>query len=184
VHEGAAPSTVHPLVQRHLEAANMTELAYKELITDIAHELIAQIAPQELPLFRPTSEAFINNLGNGLTRRDTTDDMLGFGLDTAIDFLTPVVLALTTEVVKFLAEKAKESIKEASGELIAKFIKRMFNRIPSTEEDKSTPLVLSPEELVQLRQLMLETTEQLRLPKEKTTLLVNAIVGRLAVPHN
>jgi hypothetical protein len=169
-------------VQRHLEAANMTELAYKELITDIAHELIAEIAPRELPLFRPTSEAFINNLGRGLNPRNATDEMLGFGLDTAIAFLTPVVLALTTEVVKFLAEKAKESIKEASGELITKIIKGVFNRIPPTGQDKSTPLVLSREELVQLRQLMVETARHLRLPKEKTGLLVNAIMGRLAVP--
>jgi hypothetical protein len=161
----------------------MNELAYKELITDIAHDLIAQIAPQELPLFRPTSEAYLRNLGQGFTPRHATDDMLGFGLDTAITFLTPVVLAVATEAVKFLAEKVKESVKEASGELVTKFVKELFNRIPPAGEDKSTPLVLSQEELVQLRQLMVETAKHLRLPKEKTGLLVNAIMGRLAVPE-
>jgi hypothetical protein len=160
----------------------MTDATQHQLISDVAHEVITEIAPRELPLFRVTSKTYLDNLDEGLKPLNAIDQMLGFGLDTAITFLTPVVLALTTEAVKFLAEKVKESVKEASGEMITKFVKKMFNRIPPTEEDKSTPLVLSREELVQLRQLMVETARHLRLPKEKTGLLVNAIMGRLAVP--
>jgi hypothetical protein len=163
----------------------MTDRTEHQLICDIAHEVITEIAPGELPLFRVTSKTYLENLDEGLKPRKPTDKMLGFGLDTAITFLTPVVLALTTEVIKFLVEKVKESIKEASGELITKFVKEMVKRIPPTEErDRKTPLALSREELVELRQLLLETAKHLRLPKEKTELLVNAIVGRLAIANS
>jgi hypothetical protein len=162
----------------------MTDATQHQLISDIAHEVVTEIAPGELPLFRVTSKTYLENLDEGLKPRKPTDKMLGFGLDTAITFLTPVVLAFTTEAVKFLAERVKESVKEASGELITRIIKKIFNRIPPTEEDKSPPLVLSLEELMQLRQLMVETAKHLRLPQEKTELLVNAIMGRLAVPNS
>jgi hypothetical protein len=160
----------------------MIDATQHQLISDTAHEVITEIAPRELPLFHITSKTYLENLDEGLKQRKPTDTMLGFGLDTAITFLTPVVLALTTEVVKFLAEKAKESIKEASAELITKFVKEMFKRIPSTEErDQETPLALSREELVELRQLMLETAKPLGLPNDKMELLVNALVGKLAI---
>jgi hypothetical protein len=156
----------------------MTDAAQHQLIRDIAHELIAQIAPRELPLFGPASAAFFNPDSKPVPPSTPRDEMLGFGPDTAITFLTPVVLALTTEAVKFLMEKVKESIKEASGELITKWVKKIFN---TEERAKNTPLALSREELVQLRQLMVETAKHLRLPNDKTELLVNTIVGQLAL---
>ena len=163
----------------------MTDATQHQLISDIAHELIADIAPRELPLFHLTSEVYIKNLDRGDEPPEPTDEMLGFGLDAATTYLTPVVLALTTEVVTFLAKKAKESIKEESGELVTKFVKEMFKGVPPTEErDKKTPLALSREELVQLRQLMVETAKHLRLPKDKTELLVNAVVGSLAITES
>jgi hypothetical protein len=160
----------------------MTDATQHQLISDIAHELITEIAPGELPLFRVTSEAYFENLDKELKLLEPTDEMLGFGLDMAITFLTPVVLALTTKVVTFLADKVRESIKEASGELVTKFVEKMFKSNPPTEErDKKTPLTLSGEELAQLRQLMLDTAKRLRLPNDKTESLVNAIVAKLAI---
>jgi hypothetical protein len=91
----------------------MTDVTQHQLISDIAHELIAQVAPRELPLFRPTSQAYFENLKGEVQSSKSKDEMLGFGPDTAITFLTPIVLALTTEVFKFLADKVKESVKEA-----------------------------------------------------------------------
>jgi hypothetical protein len=160
----------------------MTDATQNQLISDIAHELITEIAPGELPLFPVTSEVYFENLDKGLKLLEPTDEMLGFGSDTAITFLTPVVLALTTKVVIFLADKVRESIKEASGELVTKFIKEMFKSIPPTEEqEKKTPLILSREQLSQLRQLIFETAKHLRLPSDKTESLVNAIVTKLVI---
>ena len=158
----------------------MIEVTQRPLISDIAHELIAQIAPRELPMFRPTCEAYFEDPEKIFEA--PKDNRLGFGLDTAIAFLTPVVLAVTTGVVKFLAEKVKESLKEASAELVAKLVKKMFNGRPlPAEGDKNKPLALSHEELAQLRQLMVEMAKRLRLSKDQTELLVSAVVGRLAI---
>jgi hypothetical protein len=166
----------------------MTDATQHQLISDIAHEVITEIAPRELPSFPLTSKAYfasINDPGEGGEPPKPKDEMLGFGLDTAVTYLTPVILALTTEVVTFLAKKVKDSIKEESGELVTKFVKEMFKRIPPAEErDKKAPLAVSREELVQLRQLMLETAKHLRLPNDKTELLVNAVVGKLVIAES
>jgi hypothetical protein len=47
-----------------------------------------------------------------LSARAGKDEVLGFGLAEAATFLTPLVLAVITEVVKFLAEEVKQSLKD------------------------------------------------------------------------
>jgi hypothetical protein len=59
----------------------------------------------------------------------------------------------------------------------------MFKRISPKEEEKEVSLKLSREEIIELRKLMLETAKQLRLPEDKTDLLVHAMVGRLAITN-
>jgi hypothetical protein len=153
------------------------------LISDISRGLVEEIAPQELPLFRITSKVYFEEPEKVFEDRKHHDNVLAIGLGDTITFLTPVVLAITTQVIKFLAEKAQKSIQEQSEEIIAKFVKSMFKRISPKEEEKEVSLKLSREELIELRKLMLETAKQLRLPEDRTDLLVNAMVGRLAITN-
>ncbi len=162
----------------------MTDLTRDQLIRDIARDVVGQIAPQELPLFRATSEAYFKNPREVLEGKKPRDETLGFGLETAVAFLTPVVLAVATEVVKFVAERIKESLKEEGAGIVTELIKKMFKRFRSTGEERGkAPALapLSPEQLAQVRQRAIEKACQLNLPEVQARLLADAIVGSLAV---
>ena len=159
------------------------------LVSDIAYELVQEIAPRELPLFQITSKAYFEKPDKVFEEFIHHGGILNFGLDSVTIFLTPAVLAVTNKVITFLWNKVKEAIQEESEEIINKFVKDMFKSIPykkkqgKERQDEKTSLKLSREELVQLHQIMLETAKQLRLPQHETELLVNAMVGRLVTTN-
>jgi hypothetical protein len=88
------------------------------LISDISCGLVEEIAPQELPLFRITSKVYFEEPEKVFEDRKHHDNVLAIGLGDTITFLTPVVLAITTQVIKFLAEKAQKSIQEKAKKLL------------------------------------------------------------------
>jgi len=65
-----------------------------QLVADLARDMVAEIAPQELPTFRAQSEAYFKDPERALKGQAGKDDMLGFGVGAAVTFLTPVVLAV------------------------------------------------------------------------------------------
>ncbi len=85
----------------------MTDSTHNQLVIDLGRDLISRIAPQEIPIFRANSEAYFKDPQKTLSARAGKDETLGFGIGEAAAFLTPVVLAVTTEVIKFLAEEVK-----------------------------------------------------------------------------
>src|SRR2546425_11933887 len=93
----------------------MTDIYHQQLIADVARELVTQTAPQELPLFRRLSETYFKNFkAPSQTRVDQVpkDEKLGFGMGEAVMFLTPIILAVGTEVVQYLAEQVVKTVKE------------------------------------------------------------------------
>ena len=83
----------------------MTDKTENQLIAELARDLISQTVPQELPLFRANSEAFFSNPEKLLAGQKGKDEMLGFGVGEAITMLSPVILMVTSEIVKFLIEE-------------------------------------------------------------------------------
>ena len=68
------------------------------LVEALARSAVEQVAPEELPLFRATSEAYFadpSSLEPGRSR----DDMLGFGVDAALVLVSPVALQVAKEVI-------------------------------------------------------------------------------------
>ncbi len=160
----------------------MTNATENQLVSDVAHDLLNQLAPQELPLFRATSEAYFKNPQKALKGQLARDETLGFGSGEAAILLTPLVLAVTTEVVKFLAEEIKKSVKEESSSLISASVKKVFKKFrPQEKADKKTPPPLSPEQLAQVREIALKKARQLKLPEARAKLLADSVVGSLAV---
>lgn len=81
----------------------MTDVAQKELIASIARDLIAQTAPQELPLFRTTSEAYFKNPEKMLKGQAGKDEALGFGvMETASAIMaSPIVSGTFPENIAY-----------------------------------------------------------------------------------
>lgn len=159
----------------------MTDKTENQLIAELARDLISQTAPQELPLFRANSEAFFTNPEKLLAGQKGKDEMLGFGAGEAIAMMTPAILAVTGEVVKFLAEEFKKTAKDESTAFVSETVKKMFKKFRPEEKKENSPAPLTPEQLNQVRELALKKARHLKLSDARCKLLADALVGSLAV---
>jgi hypothetical protein len=160
----------------------MADPTQAQLIAELSRDLVAQTAPQELPLFRPISEAYFKDPEKTLKREAGKDEMLGFGAGVAVTFLTPIVLAIMTQVVSFLIEEIGKSLRSEGSSLTSDIVKRMFRKFRGGESPEGkAPPALTPQQLAQVRELALEKAQQLNLPPNQAGLLADSIVGSLAV---
>lgn len=156
----------------------------QQLLSDIARELIADIAPQELPLFRATSAAYFADPERVEKERGGNDAMLGFGVDAAIASWTPIVLTVTSAVVGFLREEIKDSAKGETSGLVGAWMKQLFKKFRPPDDGEGTVPPLTPEQLTQVREQALKKARQLKLPPGQAGMLADAIVGGLAVSRS
>jgi hypothetical protein len=149
-----------------------------ELTVELARSAVAEIAPEELPLFAATSAAYRRDPGaiDGARGRD---EVLGFGAETAAA-LAPVALSVAGAVVEFVAGQVMEAVKGEAAGAIQRAVKRLFRLGGDEDEQADPPPRLSAEQLQQVRAVALERAKALQLPARKAELLADALVGRLA----
>src|SRR5512135_1499250 len=146
----------------------MTEIADEQLIDEVARGLIADLAPQELPLFRANSAAYFKDPEKALQGQPAKDEMLGFGAGDAVVLLTPIVLAVISDVIAFLIEEVKKAAQAESARWIDDTVKAMFKKFRRAEkEEKGKPLPLTPEQLAQVRSIVVKKARQLKLSDER-----------------
>ena len=159
----------------------MTVSDQDQLIADWARDIVAQSAPEELPLFRAKSVEYFKNPNKSLKGQKSKDNMLGFGAGEAVILVTPYVLTIATQVIKFVAEELSKALATQSTDVIGDIVKRIFQR-PGKKQDDTTPIPpLTREQLAQIYHVAYQTALGLHLPDEKAKLLANATVGSLAV---
>lgn len=158
----------------------MTNAENNQLIADVARDIIAQTAPQELPLFRATSAAYFKHPDKVLKDQTSKDEMLGFGPDEAVALLTPYVLLVMTEAVTFIVNEVKKSVTDESAAVISDLVKKQFKRFRSKEKKEQHEVVLlTPEQIEQVHKQVYEKAHQLKLSDDKAGLLADAVVGSL-----
>ena len=158
----------------------MTVSDQDQLIADWARDIVAQAAPEELPIFRAKSVEYFKNPKKSLKGQKSKDNMVGFGAGEAVILVTPYVLAIATQVIKFVAEELSKALAKQSTDAIGDIIKRMFQH-RGKKQDDTTPISLTREQLTQIYHVAYQTALGLHLPDEKAKLLANATVGSLAV---
>ena len=162
----------------------MPDKVQNQVITDIARDLVAHMAPQELPLLRATSEAYFKNPAKTLKGESARDDTLGFGTGSEVILLTPVVLAVTSQVVDFLTQEVIKSIKAESPAVIGAMVRALFKKFRVTDKgDKDTKVPpLTSEQLKRVRTVAFNRAIQLKLPRTQAELLADSLLGSLAMP--
>ena len=164
----------------------------RELIAALAREHVARLAPQELPLFRATSEAYFKHPQDVANHRRASGDMLGFGGGAVVSFVTPVVLAVVAEVVSFLVAELRTQLKEESSSAIAALVKGLFRRLPQAHSGSdapgdapgdapAAPPTLTAQQLERVRTRALDTAKRLGLADPQALTLADALTGSLAV---
>ena len=156
----------------------MEDSVYNQTVTEVARDLLAQLAPQEKALFRPISESYFKNPEKTLSDNQAKDEMLGFGSAEAVTLLTPVILAVSGDVVKFLFAEAQKAMQSESSNLINETVKSWFGKFRQ-KDDKKSPPPLTAEQMEQVRKVAVLKAKQLKLSEKNTKLLADAIVGSL-----
>ena len=156
----------------------MEDSVYNQTVTEVARDLLAQLAPQEKALFRPISESYFKNPEKTLSDNQAKDEMLGFGAAEAVTLLTPVILAVSGDVVKFLFAEAQKAMQSESSNLINETVKSWFGKFRQ-KDDKKSPPPLTAEQMEQVRKVAVLKAKQLKLSEKNTKLLADAIVGSL-----
>lgn len=156
----------------------MTTNPTEQLIADVARDVVAQAAPQELPLFGATSQAYFRQRAHLRVR--AREDMLGFGVGEVATLITPVILGVVGEVVRHVGNEAEASVKEESAGVVKRLIRWLFGRFERKEKRDSAPPALSAAQLAQVHEVALEKARQFKLSNDQAQLLADALVGRLA----
>jgi hypothetical protein len=158
----------------------MTQELPDAVVADAAREILARTAPQEMPLFRATSEAYFADPDKALAERKPKDEMLGFGIAGAALLLTPVVIDVTRRVALFLIAQFGDAVKKESSEAVGGFVHDIFHRGEGDGEAKEDVPELTPEQLDEVREIAYSRALELDVPEDRAGLLADAVVGRLA----
>lgn len=74
----------------------MADSTQQDLVASVAREIVGEVAPRELALFRPLSQAYFKDPEKTLKGGGGSDKMLGFGSVAAVGALrTPLILRCT-----------------------------------------------------------------------------------------
>ncbi|WP_216207261.1 hypothetical protein [Amycolatopsis aidingensis] len=146
----------------------------EDFIADIARPAVAAVAPQELPLFSATCAAYLRDPERALAGRRRRDETLGSGIETIVELVSPIALAVATAVYQQLIDRAGEAVTRGTG--------RLFARLRRKAIDTSRPVPrtpLSAEQRADLREVAEARARALGLADEQVQLLVGAIMDGL-----
>ncbi len=161
----------------------MTEQVPDAVVADAAREIVARAAPQEMPLFRATSEAYFADPEKALADRKPKDEMLGFGIEAAALLLTPVIIDVVRRVAIALAKSAGDAVEKEGSEAVGGFVHKLFQRGKGGGEGEAKEADvpdLSPEQLQEVREIAYDRALELDVPEDRAGLLADAVVGSLA----
>jgi hypothetical protein len=159
----------------------MADAVSTQLIAAVARDQVAQVAPQELVLFRAQSAAYFADPDRAPQTRAGKEEMLGFGVGEAAVLLTPVILRVSKEVVAFLAEQVQKSLATQTPGLVDDLVKSLFKRLRPASGPAPAATPLTTAQLAQVRRLALEKAQQDGLAEPQAALLADSIVGGLVV---
>ncbi|MGI9111409.1 MAG: hypothetical protein ACR2GT_04305 [Gaiellaceae bacterium] len=153
------------------------------LVAALARASVERAAPEELPLFRATSEAYFYDPG-ALEQQRSRDEMLGFGVDAAVMLVTPVALAVAKDVIEFIGTQLRARAEKEGEGAIDRVLNRLLRRDDDNKDgappEPAAVQELTNEQLEQVRTLALEKAKQLKLSDAKAELLAESLVGSLA----
>jgi hypothetical protein len=147
-----------------------------DLVAQLARATVERAAPEELPLFRATSEAYLSDPAS-VGQAKQRDEMLGFGVEAAAMLITPVALQVARDVLGFLNEQLRARAREHGEGAIDKLLARLVGK----KDDAAEPVAeLSDEQLEQVHARAYEQARTLKLSDERAKLLADSLVGSLA----
>jgi hypothetical protein len=126
----------------------------QQLVYELARQVVTQLSPKELPLLRATSQAYFKN--PDAVQVDGKDQMLGFGVNNVRMSVSPLALAISSEVIKSMPAR------------------------PRSETGQAVFPALSPEQMAHARDVAFRKASQFRLSEANAHKLAEAVVVGLS----
>lgn len=153
----------------------MTEVRRNEAVEALAREVIGKVSPVELPLLHPTAQRYFADPQGTLAARRSSDETLGFGVETAVVLLSPFALDLAKSVLTRLFEGIGDAAADGLAHRVLRWLKP-----DAGERNAQGPEPLDAAQLALVRQTANEEAHGLSLPPEQSTRLADALVASLA----
>lgn len=142
-------------------------------VSDVVRDVVADAAPEELPLVEGLSRFGDETAVRRLTHRSRPREPLGFGLEEITVLVTPVVWIVVEEAVRRVVDSTVAGVAQGPW---ARLRRRLHGR--------AAPLTVPPltrEQIVEVRQRMLELAAQNGLERERAVTLADLLVARLTL---
>ena len=153
--------------------------AQRDLIAEMSRDIVADVAPDELPLFRMNSTAYFKNPKKALESREGQDEALGFGIEAMVPLLTPVIIAVVTEIISHLEQSLSSHVASSAEGFIGGGLRSVFKR--GGKAPAAPTAQLSPAQLAEVRDIAFRKARQLKLPETQAAMLADSVVGGLVV---
>jgi hypothetical protein len=149
------------------------------LMNEVARDILADIAPQELPIFPAVSKAYFADPAIALNKLRSRDTALGLGIESLAILLTPIVLHILTEAFQILMEAAKKAVTDGLAKEIPDAMKMMLKRFRGS--GPSVPPPAGKLQLDAIRAKIQLTAKEMQLPDDKIEALLNAVAAQLVI---
>lgn len=146
-----------------------------ELITQVAQDIVADVAPDEIDLFEELIQEYFDDSTPPDFDRPTIDDPLGFGGAELIVAATPAATAAVTAVLGFVLAGFIEAVQEKSFEYL---LQRLWGLIRG---EQNGSVALSSDQLMAVHQIAQEQALQYGVDSDVAHRIATSVVGRLAL---
>ncbi|MEU2609634.1 hypothetical protein [Streptomyces albus] len=156
------------------EAASFEGRMSAGAVRDVVHDVVARVAREELPVLEGLAQfgdaTVVRRLGHRGGRRR---EPLGFGAGEVAALVTGVVWLALDQTVRQLGERAADGVIRRAGGALRQVLRR--DTAPVTVPP------LTPEQLAEVRQRVLEVAARRGLGRERAETVADAVVARLAL---
>ncbi|MGQ0778780.1 MAG: hypothetical protein ACT4NY_30935 [Pseudonocardiales bacterium] len=149
-----------------------------QLVTRLAREAVRRAAPDELPQFAVTAEAFFA-APNRVRRSVGRDEPLGLGLESVAVLVSTATLSVVIEVLKHLTQHYSDRLVARTGGQV----RALLGRRRSGRQEVVLP-VLDKQQLSKLHALAVSKATARQVPAEQAVLIADGIIAGLSLPDD
>ncbi|GHG58611.1 hypothetical protein [Streptomyces griseocarneus] len=140
---------------------------------DVVRDVVAQVAPEELPLVEALARFDDASVVRRLARRGGRREPLGFGLGEIAAMVAPVVWLVVDEAARQLAGAVASRAATGTRTVMRRVLRRPAAPVTVPE--------LTREQLAEIHRRVVESAVQRGLGDKRATAIADAVVTRLAL---
>jgi hypothetical protein len=153
--------------------------SYNPLVEDLAREVIAEVAPEELDLFDELSQEYRANPQPPSQSGKALDDALGFGLGDVLIASTPAANAMIGVVVAFAGQIIISYAQDKGKDFVEETLKSLFKR--GKKPTEPPPVQFSQDQLRQMRDAAESEARRFGLSEHEAQAMADALFRRMVL---